>query len=830
MSKDANTNQVEWRNDKDFWRKLAMSFLAAPPDMQLGRGSREDAGARAAFSDASAGELNDPDHPLAAPAFPVSEAGELDRSIMHPLSGEKTSVTAQYKEDAVKNAVRDSHCEDADSNLHKFLKLWRNLPAECDKEYDDIGEGRRLSHLPYDMRAQGYSVWNQADFRTAMAAATYGRDKPVLLMFELGPVQKFIALARPVRDLWMGSYLLSWLVFQAMKPVITKHAPSAIISPSLRGNPLLDDMLSEVGAAQAPGSEKLSTAALTNVFFALVPSDRAKKTEKDIRNAVNEAWSLVCDKVYKHLAKKFSQFKDYADLWNAQTEDFLETNVALLPLDDLDKYTELFPSDYPAKKLIEQFKDVADKLGSQEASAAKWAFALDLVAKAESARRIVRHVPAYEAKPVDDKYGRKCTLFGSYEQIGPSDFDKSPDYWEKFFKALRRPSKSEKLCAIALVKRFAYDAMFDKKLKGSRLAKVSDTATIAATKWAERYDIKLPSNGQLLHYPQREEKFVERFVKDKLGEEGEAKEREAPPTYYALLVMDGDKMGNWLSGKLGPTLKECLSSETAEKLGDSKLLHQTRPCPPQCQAAISEALTNFSVVDVPQIVRNHGGFLAYSGGDDVLALLPAKESIECAIELKDAYQREYGETDHGLRMGSKATASAGLAIVHYKEALSFALNIARGAEKDAKMAGRNRLAISVVTGSGEEKTVVPWKTARTLQSYLDAFSDTGDGKGAVSNRWVYKLAQEAARLKPECDSDEKTDAKVAASLIKYYVGRMDKDHRQRLDAIFTDAEDKKVGDKVVDHFEEFCNAPDKKGSESTEENAYKLLSDFGGSH
>jgi hypothetical protein len=33
-----------------------------------------------------------------------------------------------------------------------------------------------------------------------------------LLKLQIGPVQDFIAQARSTRDLWSGSYLLSWLM------------------------------------------------------------------------------------------------------------------------------------------------------------------------------------------------------------------------------------------------------------------------------------------------------------------------------------------------------------------------------------------------------------------------------------------------------------------------------------------------------------------------------------------------------------------------------------------------------------------------------------------
>ena len=37
-------------------------------------------------------------------------------------------------------------------------------------------------------------------------------EKPSLIKFQIGPVQDFIAQARSTRDLWSGSYLLSFLM------------------------------------------------------------------------------------------------------------------------------------------------------------------------------------------------------------------------------------------------------------------------------------------------------------------------------------------------------------------------------------------------------------------------------------------------------------------------------------------------------------------------------------------------------------------------------------------------------------------------------------------
>ncbi len=88
-------------------------------------------------------------------------------------------------------------------------------------------------------------------------------------------------------------------------------------------------------------------------------------------------------------------------------------------------------------------------------------------------------------------------------------------------------------------------------------------------------------------------------------------------------------------------------------------------------------------------------------------------------------------------MGSKATVSAGLAIVHYKEDLRIALQAAREAEKQAKSNGRDCLCVRVVRRSGEDSSaVVAWTQVPTLQALVAAFQDN------TSDRWAYRLRGE----------------------------------------------------------------------------------------
>jgi CRISPR-associated protein Cmr2 len=90
-----------------------------------------------------------------------------------------------------------------------------------------------------------------------------------------------------------------------------------------------------------------------------------------------------------------------------------------------------------------------------------------------------------------------------------------------------------------------------------------------------------------------------------------------------------------------------------------------------------------------------------------------------------------------MLMGSKASASAGLAVVHYKEDLRAALQAARDAEQLAKQSGKDALALSVWRRSGEHAlAVMEWEFTEDVQRWTDRFVN------GASDRWTYKLRQE----------------------------------------------------------------------------------------
>jgi CRISPR-associated protein Cmr2 len=158
--------------------------------------------------------------------------------------------------------------------------------------------------------------------------------------------------------------------------------------------------------------------------------------------------------------------------------------------------------------------------------------------------------------------------------------------------------------------------------------------------------------------------------------------------YYAVIMMDGDDMGKWVSGKQEIPAREL----------DIKY-----------QKELSEKLDRFAVQAVPTIVKEYAGQLIYAGGDDVLAFAPVNSALPMAKALRLAFSSD------AMGLGARATASAGVVFAHEKAPLSMVLDYARSMEKRAKAyqypqgKPKDALGLAVLTHSGEiREAVVPW--------------------------------------------------------------------------------------------------------------------------
>lgn len=242
--------------------------------------------------------------------------------------------------------------------------------------------------------------------------------------------------------------------------------------------------------------------------------------------------------------------------------------------------------------------------------------------------------------------------------------------------------------------------------------------------------------------------------------------------YFAILALDGDEFGKWVSGlhpnmpTLGEQISDYIDPDTGIRAGAKVyfeqqgglafLLNRKRPLSPAFHLQLSEMLANFSNFCVRRIVESFDGRLIYSGGDDVLAMLPATTVLSCAKALRAAFRGDsdllkeivgawhvgssgvekdfsvslfqevqpgFIQLDNKLRQkgfalegepikfaamvpGPAADASVGIAIAHVKAPLQDVVREAQAAEKRAKKdLGRSAVAVTLFKRSGE---IIKW--------------------------------------------------------------------------------------------------------------------------
>ncbi len=121
-----------------------------------------------------------------------------------------------------------------------------------------------------------------------------------LLKFQIGPVQDFIAAARSTRDLWSGSYLLSYLVAKGLRELLKPEHASELIFP----NPAIQPLLKQLSEWPQQDQKALLTPNLPNLFVARVPADSGKATAiaKAVQDAIKDQWQAIAIAVWKQHA------------------------------------------------------------------------------------------------------------------------------------------------------------------------------------------------------------------------------------------------------------------------------------------------------------------------------------------------------------------------------------------------------------------------------------------------------------------------------------------------------------------------------------------------
>jgi CRISPR-associated protein Cmr2 len=199
----------------------------------------------------------------------------------------------------------------------------------------------------------------------------------------------------------------------------------------------------------------------------------------------------------------------------------------------------------------------------------------------------------------------------------------------------------------------------------------------------------------------------------------------------------------------------------------------------------------------------HHGQLIYSGGDDVLAMLPADEAIACATDLRAAFQGRLADMTRDCRNlfndkapegflwpkdlawpllvpGPRMTVSVGVAIGHIKEPLQDMIQEAQRAEKRAKADpqklvykrksddpsrhgqewvstggwGRNALAVTLFKRSGEmiqwgaRFGSVAYDLLKMLRKHFRQPWGKPDAEVPITGRFPYRLAELLSKYGP----------------------------------------------------------------------------------
>lgn len=714
----------------------------------------------------------------------IVDGSELNE-FLHPLSGNPLDV---------KKTIYDRYRNDA-----KFLsqELIKWVESIVDKYPDDLGKlfhhlwwelpnkVPMIDFLPADTRVPYHSIIDHLDMTSALEGCKIGTQvKPSFLQVAIGPIQKFIAAARKTRDLWIGSYLLSYLTFQGIRTIGETYGFDHIIFPNMRHQTLLKDWLrnNKIDVDDHPQDLPRDIASLPNRFLAVVPADRAKAIAEEVKKAVEKTWDEFAQQTADRLKISNADMK----YWTMQTDLFPEFYYAIQEWESPQNFKKTFENFFSDTDEIDGFLNELQKISSLESyqvnSGSFYPFFYELTRRKLEAVKATTAFGGY----IDDRLINGDELSGEVKAI-LENYQPSGKH--------SATEKPERLGAINLIKREISEIREDFPNK-----KTPSTTEIAIRNLEE----------------QKRKKWLDLLREDQPLQK-------LPTPYYAILVMDGDKMGEWMSGKRAPELRCRLhqnAKDAMEKLEKEGTLSLSRlkkaAITPSYHRAISRTLDHFSRFVKPVVEDKYHGLLIYAGGDDVLAFLPARTVFNCANDLRKIYSgigkveltidandknsEEYlfdqelcfkKENEKWFplfpMMGVKATMSAGIALLNHKFPLSDALDIAREAEKSAKRGrlkqvsplsefeqkesvenkseSRDSFSITVVRHSGQQtKIVSKWDRNQTdllsqAQEFWALLKQT-----KVSKKLVYVFLE-------DIDSDEFSTREWIDRYIPYLIDR-----------------------------------------------------------
>lgn len=714
-----------------------------------------------------------------------------------------------------KNGYSDNFPNDPDKSAIARV-LYTHLALRFKIASDNVaGLGALWHRIPADSRIPDHSIWHHNALVSAIYSCMNPDSNPEIkenianvgiMIFSISPVQSFITKARKLRDYWTGSILLSWLTFEGIRWIIENLGPDHILYPSIVDQPLVIEYLKKEWKMEEryypPLNKETDIATFPNKFMFLVPMDYSKDIGEDIAKHIKTEWNHITKIVYEYIKEKLklSNENNIKKLFETQNENYWDIHWAATPIVTekiLTSVENLISENLKNKVKIQV--DLFNKINSSNEHIGKYyPLSNALVQGALSALKMsFRNI-----RP--DQQAKKCTLCGELEALTDRPYTGSEsaneyktnmdNFWKNLREALGFQSDekkesgelkdNERLCSVCLTKRLLSDALIwsvsnkeekDRHILYSTFTQLNErnetikkhfpsTSYIALTEYFQKKNIT----------DEKEKEKKSQVLFD--SEDGETlPDLKNQDKYYAILMMDGDRMGKLIMGEtieakwgdvIHPEIKNRMSNENfiePYKSNWKNLYDKPRLITPAIHSAISEALADFAIYEVPQIIKKYKGRLIYAGGDDVCALLPMTKAIEAAKELSSAYKRSFrliskadngyeikdltkennfeiatGKLSIGMGSAKDITISASILICHYKDPLTAMLKRAHELldEVAKDEAGRNACAIELYKRNGEYRRFwFKWNDDETAKAIGKLILK----KGLISNSFIYNL-------------------------------------------------------------------------------------------
>jgi len=466
-----------------------------------------------------------------------------------------------------------------------------------------------------------------------------------MLLFSLGPVQSFIAQARKTRDLWLGSFLLSVLMQESMKDI---HAH--LIFPH---NPRIEKNIPD----------------LPNKYIAIFDTaDEAVEAAGKSEIYIKAFWKMLCEDVWNALFATFSHTSSVTrQHWDRQIDPTNMFEFFWVVVAGNEEHYKHWLTEtqwlFDRRKHLRDFKQQSEDgekstISGQRAAlrgTGEWRTDVQMFWYEFAGTRSAKDISQDGTERLDaiDTVKRFAHLSTSLAQLLGHTTSQSLKVGFPSTSSIATASFCEQLLSVSDDPAIA-PALFA-WLRESHLLGETMPATIPLlVNQAHRFTHGsriLERDGDCF-FP---ETFSERRLQKEFGfdrkppadrqrlaksgpqavaallkaTDARTPALQRPRSYYAMIQMDGDKMGKLING-----VKDRQEHE-----------------------AISQALSVFSRTEVSGLVQNsYPGRLIYAGGDDVFALAPLTRQIvpntstgegkpiTTVLELVDRLQQAYRKT------------------------------------------------------------------------------------------------------------------------------------------------------------------------------------------